>query len=115
MKKTILVFGLLVAMISCKKDNPTPVVTTPTPTPVQISICEQNKVGDLEITNTSGDQLFVFVDNVVSGAVNPYSVKKIESVDSGSHVVKIELVNNSTSFSVYNVNISNCETYKINF
>jgi hypothetical protein len=119
MKKTILVFGLLVAMISCKKDNPTPVVATPTvitPTPDPTTtpdICETYKKGDLEIKNTTEYPVYIYIDNVLTDMMDEYSVKKLTWVDSGSHIIKTVYKLNNTIYNVYSVTISNCTTTTI--
>ena len=116
MKKTILVFGLLVAMVSCKKDNPQPVSTVPTPVvvdPKPYSYCEENKVGNLEIKNMSNYELIIYVDNVATCLVNPSSVKVASYIASGSHVVKAELSSDASIFVNYSVTIANCNTSSI--
>lgn len=121
MKKTILVFGLLVSMVSCKKDNPQPVakvptpvvvdpIPTPTPTP---DICETYKKGYLEIKNTTAYPVFIYIDNVLTDMMDGYTVKNLDWVDSGSHIIKTVYQLDNTIFNVYSVTISNCTTTSI--
>ena len=117
MKKTILVLGVLVSMISCKKDNPQPVVTPtpvvvtpPTPTP---DICETYKKGYLEIKNTTSYPVYIYIDNELMDMMDGYTVKKMDWVDSGNHIIKTVYKLDSSIFNVYSVTISNCTTTSI--
>ena len=115
MKKTILVLGLLVSMISCKKDNPQPVVT-PTPvvvTPPTPDICETYKKGYLEIKNTTEYPVFIYIDNELVDMMDGYKVKTLDWVDSGNHIIKTVYKLDSSIFNVYSVTISNCTTTSI--
>jgi hypothetical protein len=119
MKKTILVLGVLVSMISCKKENPQPAPTpdpitipTPDPTPTP-DICETYKKGELEIKNTTEYPVYIYIDNVLTDMMDGYTVRKIDWVNSGSHIIKTVYKLDDTIFNVYTVTIYNCEITSI--
>lgn len=117
MKKLILLSAIIIAFVSCKKDEIKPNPTTP---PIDVEqpdptlYCEVYNFSELQVQNNTYDDFYVYINDVYIGTSEYLGLYQYFSVPAGlTHKVQFISISDNSDYRETYLYFTKCATSKI--